>query len=565
MDREQRFILFSAGYNGKEWIERHFKRLHEQTYKNFIHIVVDDASTDGSYEEIMRLADDRTVVYRNEKNMGWVYNAVTYLSKHILSPEDIIIGFDLDDWFAHEEVLERMNEIYQQYGCWVTYGGFTRSTGRMKEDNWQGYSDNIIKRRLFRKAKWRFWAMRTFKAFLWEAINKEDFKGPDGEWPKTTYDYAIGFPLLELCPPERLKYLGKEIMYVYNYSNPMNDKKINMEDQKRIGYFYTRKKPYEMLVRREKDMEGNRLLPQIFSLPDEVPGNVKRNRIIVFSVGANCKHFVKNHIESVGKQTYQNFIHIVVDDASVDNTRDKIIKYQHKKMVYHFNTENVKWLCNAERYLSEYIQNEEDIIVILDLDDWFSTNMALEKINYMYELSKCWLTYGQCKFYHSIKDLVKYFKEMKEQGVTQKLKIDADKFINQFDLAMKKGWNVKSKEKGNKPKHPIAMDIVLGKRYREENISDATHPKTFKAFLWEAINKEDFKGPEGEYIPNCYDRAIMYPMLEMCPAEKIRFINEVLVTYNSSNPLCVGWINRKQQLFYEQWISQQPKYKELSR
>ena len=57
----------------------------------------------------------------------------------------------------------------------------------------------------------------------------------------------------------------------------------------------------------------------------------------------------------------------------------------------------------------------------------------------------------------------------------------------------------------------------------------------------------------------------MYPMLEMCPAEKIRFINEVLVTYNSSNPLCVGWINRKQQLFYEQWISQQPKYKELSR
>lgn len=564
MENEQRFILFSAGYNGKKWIERHFKLLHAQTHTNFVHIVVDDASTDGSYEEILKYADERTVVYKNVENMGWVYNATKYIDRHIQSPEDIVIGYDLDDWFAHEEVLERLNEIYVQQACWATYGGFVRSTGRMKAENWQGYSDNVVKRKLYRKAKWRFWAMRTFKAFLWRAINKDDFKGPDGEWPKTTYDYAIGFPLLELCPPERMKYV-KEVLYIYNYSNPLNDKKVNAEEQRRIGYYYMSKQICPTIEWKENKGKIRSVPPPVFSLPDRAPKGTVENRIIVLSIGANCKHFVKSHLQSVAGQTYKNFVHVIVDDASVDNTITKIDKYGHKRMVLYRNEKNVKWLCNAERYLSDHIDTDEDIIVVLDLDDWFSKDTALEKINYMYQISKCWLTYGQCKFYHSMKDLVGYYNEMKEQGTIGKLGIDNDKFLRQFSLAIEKGWNIKITTKGDKPAKPIPMEIVMGKRYREENVSSATHPKTFKAFLWNAIDMKDFRGPDGEYIPNCYDRAIMYPMLEMCPAEKIRFINEVLVTYNSSNPLCVGWINRKQQLFYEQWIAQLPKYSEIGR
>lgn len=560
-----RFILFSAGYNGKKWMKRHFDRLHEQTHKNYIHVVIDDASTDGSYEEILKHADDRTVVYRNEKNMGWVWNAASYLSKHIQSPEDIIVGYDLDDWFAHDEVLERVNEIYTQHDCWVTYGGFVRSTGRMRSDNWQGYSEEVIMKREFRKTRWRFWAMRTFKAFLWKAINKEDFKGPDGKWPKTTYDYAIGFPLLELCPPDRLHHVGREVLYIYNYSNPLNDKKINKAEQQKIGYFYVGKRPYQIIEQKGVVSKPQKALPQVFALPDRAPSGVKESRIIVLSIGANCKHFVKNHLQSVKRQNYSNFVHVVVDDASVDNTVQKIEKYQHKKMRLHRNKKNVKWLCNAERHLPKHMKNEEDIIVVLDLDDWFANDIVLEKINYMYELSKCWLTYGQCKFYHSMKDLVGYFEDMQEQGVAAKLGINEAIYLKQFTLAIKKGWNIKVSNKGKKPKSPIPMDIVIGKRYREENISSATHPKTFKKFLWDAIDKKDFRGPDGEYIPNCYDRAIMYPMLEMCPPEKIRFINEVLTIYNSSNPLCVGWVNRKQQVFYEKWIAQKSKYKELMR
>ena len=316
--KENRFILFSAGYNCREWVKRHMKLAQTQTYRNYVHVIVDDATNDGTYEEILEWKDEKTVVYRNAENMGWIHNAAKYIEKHIESPEDIIVGYDLDDWFAHDGVLERVNEIYNKKDCWVTYGGFVRSNGRMMPGNWLGYPDNVIRRRIFKEHNWRFWAMRTWKAFLWNEIDKEDFKGPDGKWPKTTYDYAIAFPLLEMCSEGRLHYVGnEEVLYIYNYANPLNDKKINKAEQVRIGKHYLRRKVYDVYDGEGGLTEGEReqfLRETIkkrakIKLP-ETPEGVEENRFIIFSAGANCKHFVKKHMESVSSQKYKNYIHI---------------------------------------------------------------------------------------------------------------------------------------------------------------------------------------------------------------------------------------------------------------
>ena len=552
-----RFVIFSPGYNCKEWIKNHMEAVQNQTYKNYIHVIVDDATTDGTYEEILKYADDRTVVYRNEKNMGWAYNAATYLDENITSPEDIVIGYDLDDWFNHIDVLKRLDTIYVEHECWVTYGGFLRSNKMMTEGNWDGYPEEVIKARSFKNHRWRFWALRTWKGFLWEAINKEDFKGPAGEWPKTTYDYAIGFPLLELCPPERLHHVGEqEVLYIYNYENPLNDKKINKEQQQTLGKYYLSREEYKIydyvLECKRRVIQGVPILPDIIVDP------VKETRFIIFSAGANCKSFIDKHMESVKSQKYTNYVHIVVNDYSLDNTSSKIAKYGHKKMRVYKNAKSLKWLENAVNYLPQNILSPDDIILVLDLDDWLAHDRVLEKINYVYHIYNCWLTYGQFRQEFSLDTCLARAKENRD--IIKLLGLDYRMIV---EKTTEKARNIKNIHKVIKPSGPILPDILEEKKYREENTYEATHPKTFKAFLWNRINKNDFKGPDGQYAPCCYDRALMYPMLEMCPADKIRFINEVLYIYNSSNPLCVGWGNRSQQIKYETWFRNKPKYEEL--
>lgn len=568
--RENRFILFSAGYNCSEWIERHIKSVQKQTYKNYIHVIIDDATDDGTWKEIAKWKGAQVVVHRNKCNRGWVYNATKYIERYIQNPEDIIVGFDLDDWFAHEDVLARLNQIYNEKKCWVTYGGFVRSNGRMEEGNFSGYPSDVIKNRTFKKYRWRFWAMRTFKAFLWNAIDKNDLKGPEGEYPKTTYDYAIGFPLLELCPPERLYYIGnKEVLYIYNYRNPLNDKKINKVEQVRIGHWYSTKPVCPVYIPKEKEEKkvGKEAIRKIrvIKLPDKMTEETKRsekkkegNRFIVFSAGTNCKHFVKRHMESVFTQRYNNFVHVVVDDCSIDNTISKVQRYGHDKMVVHRNTENVKWLENAVRYLPKHIKSPQDIILVLDLDDWFAHDKVLQRINYMYELTDCWLSYGQYQWYFDPDACIRY--AMESKATIARLGLDYDMIITNIKS---KGKNKDKIDKKIKPATAILSEIVETKTYRAKNVADASHPKTFRAFLWDSIDKNDFKGPYGTYAHYCYDRALMYPMLEMCPADRIRFMNEVLYIYNSSNPLCVGWTNRKEQILHEDWFREKEVYKEL--
>ena len=553
---QNRFLIFSAGYNCKKWVRKNMEAVQNQDYKNYVHVIVDDATTDGTYEEILKYKDERTVVYRNEKNMGWIFNASQYIDENLTSPEDVIIGYDLDDWFNHSKVLERVNEIYTKYECWVTYGGFLRSNKEMHDGNWEGYPEDVIKNRTFKRHRWCFWAMRTWKGFLWEALKKKDFKGPVGEWPKTTYDYAIGFPLLELCPPERLHYVGnQEVLYIYNYENPLNDKKVNRKQQQQIGAYYLNRKPYNIYnyaqESKRRVIQGEPILPDIIEPKEE-------NRFIIFSAGANCKHFVKQHMESVKSQKYENYIHVVVDDCSIDNTRSKIEKHGHEKMRVYKNARSLKWLENAVRYLPKNILSPDDIILVLDLDDWLAHESVLEKINYVYHLYNCWLTYGQFRQEFSLDKCLLYAKE--SSAIIKRLKLNYQMIL---EKVTEKARNIKSIYKIVKPSGPIPLDILKEKTYRKENIYEATHPKTFKAFLWNKINKNDFKGPDGKYAPCCYDRALMYPMLEMCPVEKIRFINEVLYIYNSSNPLCVGWSNRSQQLEYENWFRSKPVYEEI--
>ena len=69
------FSVLIAHYNNFEYFKQCSESLKNQTYKNFEIILVDDCSTDGSFEKIIELTknDDKIKTYKNEENKGVGY------------------------------------------------------------------------------------------------------------------------------------------------------------------------------------------------------------------------------------------------------------------------------------------------------------------------------------------------------------------------------------------------------------------------------------------------------------------------------------------------------------
>lgn len=237
----EKFIIFSAGYNCGDAIEQHLTSVNNQTYKNYKHIIVNDASTDNTKNKILEYKNHNTIVYNNDTNCKWMSNA-----KNFLKPldDEVVVLLDLDDWLYNNQVLEKLNDIYSKTKCWSTYGSLQRVNGDLfprKE-----YPEYICETRSFRDYTWNWQAPRTFKGFLWNNILDEDVRDPKGNYVDMAYDVSIAYPILEMTPSDRLIFI-EDILMIYNDSRPINVHKINRKRQKMLANFIKNKSRYSIL------------------------------------------------------------------------------------------------------------------------------------------------------------------------------------------------------------------------------------------------------------------------------------------------------------------------------
>jgi hypothetical protein len=170
-----------------------------------------------------------------------------YLDDHIVDDEDVIVIVDGDDWLKHPEVFEWLKQIYELSDTWMTYSLFEYPNGQ--DSSWiPRYTTEILKNRTFRQNVWSFTHLRTFKAFLWKALDKNDLRGPDRKFAEYTYDQALLFPMLEMCPYGKIKFIDN-VLYVYNVDNPLQVEKYDKPKQQALGRWFRSKHKYNILQR----------------------------------------------------------------------------------------------------------------------------------------------------------------------------------------------------------------------------------------------------------------------------------------------------------------------------
>lgn len=243
----KKFVVVIPSYNNEKWCVKNINSAINQNYENFRVLFTDDCSKDNTFNLVSNVVDaankTNVTLVRNEKRLGALHNLYDMI--HSCEGDEIILTLDGDDWFPNDNVLNRLNEIYSNEDVWLTYGQYTNhpmgGTGVAAP-----YPPHIIESNGIRSYTWGASHLRTFYAWLFKKIKKEDLMR-EGIFFPMTWDFGMMFPMLEMSG-RHSKYLS-DILYVYNMENPINDHKVNVRLQQDLDRYIRGLPKYQMVER----------------------------------------------------------------------------------------------------------------------------------------------------------------------------------------------------------------------------------------------------------------------------------------------------------------------------
>ena len=235
----------------------------------------------------------------------------------------------------------------------------------------------------------------------------------------------------------------------------------------------------------------------------------KQNKFKVVIPSYNNEKWVETNIASLLQQTYTNYDVLYINDCSTDSTPllvSNIIKS------YDLNNWTLlNWESNKQRgfnvnpnenHIINFCDDEDDIILFLDGDDWLFDENVFQNLNKYYNTTNCWMTYGGMYCY----------------------------------------------PKGNLA-HPqntsYSLEVHNSKAYRKD-VWRASHLRSFRWFLYNKIKREDLIWSKtGEYYYNAEDLAVSFYCMEMCPKDKIGVVNFPTYVYNEDPEIVKRGLERQ--------------------
>jgi len=239
---QQHISIISPFYNAKQYLKDCILSTATQDYENFTHYLIDDASTDGSFDVAQDIIHSlpsqiqkKYKLIRNGKNVGAVCNQVLNILP--LPDDDIIMMLDGDD------SLINRNDLFHKYNN--TYDGsveFTYGSMMSMADNIpliaQPYPDYVRQAKSYRTHifAWGipYTHLRTFRKHLINNVEISKFRHENGEWFRAGGDNATFYNIIEQADPNKIRAIT-DVVYRYNDVNPLNDYKVNREEQNKTS------------------------------------------------------------------------------------------------------------------------------------------------------------------------------------------------------------------------------------------------------------------------------------------------------------------------------------------
>lgn len=233
---------------------------------------------------------------------------------------------------------------------------------------------------------------------------------------------------------------------------------------------------------------------------------------VITNCGA-CEGYVGKSIRSLQAQTVREWRAIVTVDPCGDDTYERAVEAAtgDPRIRVVRNERRLFAMENVVRAVSRSGGDPDDVFLVLDGDDWFATNRAMEIIQRTYETRHCWMTYGS--------------------------------WISNVRL-----------DSGRWPAYPEETRDFRTAEWR------GTAVRTWKRWLWERIDERDLRDEDGSFFRVVEDQAYMLPMLEMATTRRAVHIPDVLMVYNRANPQCVGRVMREEMYRCAALIRSRPPY-----
>ena len=222
--------------------------------------------------------------------------------------------------------------------------------------------------------------------------------------------------------------------------------------------------------------------------------------IVVVSTFYNCQDYIERCVDSVACQDYDNYRHILIDDASTDNTVAVLAnklralpKNLQDKFTVIVNPENRGAVLNQVEIIRKL--PDDAIVMLLDGDDSLvNDNSIFAYYNSLYH-EDVEFTYGSCWSMVDNIPLISqpYPEEIKKQGMFRHY---------QFN------WGL-----------------------------PYTHFRTFKKHLINMAPDNLFQDSKGNWYKAGGDGSVFYALIEAADSNKIRCLQDIVYNYNDINPL----------------------------
>ena len=375
-------------YNVENYLRQCLTSISEQTYKNFECIMVNDGSTDSSQQIAEEYLMDSRFKLINQSNKGLSEARNTGIS-HIREESTFVAFVDSDDYIYPDfletlieyieddvDVIEGMIEnFHDEIKVDRVCHDFEKQTLMTKDDKLGKFALNELRVSVFPKLFRKSLLTEDFfpEGWIFEdlAVVPELVSGLK-KWiklPKVIYGYRIRpnsittnefseekldvfkifekYDLFFKDESDRTKLLVEKLKYLH----------LNYHDME----FVPENTQYKQLYKQEKQ-----------KLLSKMADYESKSLISIIVPVYNVEKYLRECLDSIMSQTYQNFECLLINDGSPDHSADICREYVEKDSRFRYFEKENGGVSSARNLGIEHSKGE--YITFIDSDDWVESD-----------------------------------------------------------------------------------------------------------------------------------------------------------------------------------------------